>query len=61
MHPSFQATFQLGKLSYLEATRSYLNTHPGEGDPPSLFRDVRASVMAMARDHIRMLGSEGRG
>ncbi|HEY3544761.1 MAG TPA: class II fructose-bisphosphate aldolase [Propionicimonas sp.] len=49
------------KLSYMEATRGYLDANSGEGDPPSLFRHVRVGVMAMAREHIRMFKSEGRG
>ena len=48
------------KLAYLNATREYLTEHPDEGDPPSLLRHVRERVMAMAADHIRMFGSEGR-
>ncbi len=47
------------KVRYLEATRQYLNEHAGEGDPPRLFRYVRAEVIEMAKDHIRMVGSEG--
>ena len=49
------------KISYLGGTRAYLDAHPGEDDPPSLFRATRSEVMAMARDHIHMFGSEGRG
>lgn len=49
------------KLRYLAATRAYLDANPDEGDPPKLFRYVRAEVMAMAIDHIRIFGSEGRG
>lgn len=49
------------KLRYLAANRDYLQEHPEAGDPPSLFRYVRAEVIDMARDHIRMFGSEGKG
>jgi fructose-bisphosphate aldolase class II len=49
------------KLRYLAANRQYLAEHPDDGDPPALFRHVRAEVMDMARDHIRMFGSEGKG
>jgi fructose-bisphosphate aldolase, class II len=38
-----------------------MTSHPGEYDPPSLFSAQRTAVMAMARDHIRMFGSEGKG
>lgn len=49
------------KLSYLAANRKYLEEHPAEGDPPALFRHVRAEIIDTARNHIRMFGSEGRG
>ena len=48
------------KLAYIDANRRYLTEHPDAGDPPSLFRFVREAVMDMAREHIRMFGSEGR-
>lgn len=48
------------KSRYAESTRQYLNQHPAEADPPQLFRHVRAEVMNMAKDHIRMFGSEGK-
>ena len=37
-----------------------MTEHPGKYDPPSLFLLVRAEVIEMARDHIRMFGSEGK-
>lgn len=49
------------KLRYLAANQQYLAEHPEEGDPPALFHHVRAEVMDMAQDHIRMFGSEGKG
>lgn len=48
------------KIRYVESTREYLNQHPDQADPPQLFRHVRAEVIDMAKDHIRMFGSEGR-
>jgi fructose-bisphosphate aldolase class II len=48
------------KSRYVESTRQYLNQHPAKADPPQLFRHVRAEVMNMAKDHIRMFGSEGK-
>ena len=48
------------KISYMRANLVYLQDHPGKYDPPSLFRFVRAEVMAMAADHIRMFGSAGK-
>jgi fructose-bisphosphate aldolase class II len=49
------------KVRFLEANRSYLEEHPTDADPPRLFRHVRAEVIDIARHHIRMFGSEGRG
>jgi fructose-bisphosphate aldolase class II len=48
------------KVAYLASTREHLAANPGQNDPPSLFQHVRSSVMAMAADHIRMFGAEGR-
>jgi fructose-bisphosphate aldolase, class II len=47
------------KIAYMESTRQYLAQHPDEADPPQLFRHVRAAVVEMAKDHIRLVGSEG--
>jgi fructose-bisphosphate aldolase class II len=49
------------KMTFMQSGYDYMTSHPGEYDPPSLFRAQRAAVMAMARDHIRMFGSEGKG
>ena len=38
----------------------YMTEHPGEYDPPKLFAAQRAAVMEMAKDHIRLFGSEGK-
>ncbi len=48
------------KIAFVEANRAYLNENPTKHDPPSLFRFVREKVKAMAADHIRMFGSEGK-
>jgi ketose-bisphosphate aldolase len=48
------------KMSYMTANRRFLTDHPDAADPPSLFRFVRAAVIEMAREHIRMFGAEGR-
>ena len=37
-----------------------MTAHPGEYDPPSLFRAQRTAVIEMAKDHIRLFGSDGR-
>ena len=47
------------KIRYVESTRQYLKLHPDEVDPPRLFRQVRADVIDMAKDYIRLFGSEG--
>jgi ketose-bisphosphate aldolase len=49
------------KITFMRSGYDFMTDHPGEYDPPSLFRAQRAAVMAMARDHIRMFGSEGKG
>jgi fructose-bisphosphate aldolase class II len=49
------------KMTYMQSGYDFMTAHPGEYDPPSLFRAQRAAVMAMAGDHIRMFGSEGKG
>ena len=38
----------------------FMTEHPGDYDPPALFRSQRAAVMEMARQHIRMFGSDGK-
>ena len=48
------------KIAYMEANRIYLAEHPEVSDPPKLFAYVRAAVMEMTRQHIRLFGSEGR-
>jgi fructose-bisphosphate aldolase class II len=48
------------KIVYMEANRRYLNENPKKHDPPTLFRFVREKVKAMAEEHIRMFGSEGK-
>jgi fructose-bisphosphate aldolase class II len=48
------------KIAYMEANRDYLTADPAAADPPKLFRYVRERVMAMATEHIRMFGAEGR-
>ena len=48
------------KIAYMEANRTFLSEKPTAADPPKLFAFVRAAVMEMARQHIRMFGSEGR-
>jgi ketose-bisphosphate aldolase len=48
------------KIAFMKSGYDYMTEHPGEYDPPSIFRAQRASVLDMAREHIRLFGSEGR-
>jgi ketose-bisphosphate aldolase len=48
------------KHRFMDANREYLNDNPGKYDPPTLFKYVRAEVVEMAKEHIRLFGSEGK-
>jgi ketose-bisphosphate aldolase len=50
------------KRTFMRANLDFLRQAETEDrwDPPSLFRSVRADVVAMASDHIRRFGSEGK-
>ena len=48
------------KIAFMKSGYDYMTEHPGEYDPPSIFRAQRAAVMDMARQHIRLFGSEGK-
>ena len=48
------------KIRFMQSGYDHMTAHPGEYDPPALFRAQRAAVIEMAKDHIRMFGSEGR-
>lgn len=48
------------KIAFMKSGDDFMSEHPGEYDPPSLFKAQRAAVMEMARHHIRMFGSEGK-
>jgi fructose-bisphosphate aldolase class II len=48
------------KISFMKSGLDYMTDHPGEYDPPSIFKAQRAAVLEMAKDHIRMFGSEGK-
>ena len=48
------------KISFMRSGYDYMTEHPGQYDPPSIFRAQRAAVMEMAKDHMRMFGSEGK-
>ncbi len=48
------------KIAFMKSGYDFMTEHPGEYDPPSIFRAQRAAVMEMARHHIRLLGGEGK-
>lgn len=48
------------KIRFMQSGHDFVTEHPGEYDPPSLFKVQRAAVLEMAEDYIRMFGSEGR-
>ena len=48
------------KISFMRSGYDYMTEHPGQYDPPSIFQAQRAAVMEMAKDHMRMFGSEGK-
>jgi fructose-bisphosphate aldolase class II len=48
------------KIAFMKSGYDYMTEHPGEYDPPSIFRAQRAAVVEMAKEHIRLFGSEGR-
>lgn len=48
------------KIRFMQSGYDYMTAHPGEYDPPALFRSQRAAVVDMAKDHIRMFGSDGK-
>jgi fructose-bisphosphate aldolase class II len=48
------------KIAYMQAGFDHMAANPGKFDPPSQFDEQRAAVMEMAREHIRLLGGEGR-
>ena len=50
------------KQVYMQSSLEFLRgaEERGKWDPPSLFTHQRSSVMAMAREHMRVFGSSGR-
>jgi fructose-bisphosphate aldolase class II len=48
------------KIAYMQAGLDHMTESPGKFDPPSQFEAQRAAVIEMAREHIRLLGGEGR-
>lgn len=52
---ALKIVFMQSSLTHLEQARA-----ADKWDPPSLFRDARAAVMAMVTAHIRRFGSDGK-
>ena len=52
---ALKVVFMKSNLEFLKAAEA-----KDSWDPPSLFRDVRSSVLAMAADHMRRFGSVGK-
>jgi ketose-bisphosphate aldolase len=48
------------KIAYMQAGFDHMTESPGKFDPPSQFEAQRAAVIEMAREHIRLLGGEGK-
>jgi fructose-bisphosphate aldolase class II len=48
------------KIEFMKSGYDYMTAHPGEYDPPALFRAQRAAVIEMAKGHIAMFGSAGK-
>lgn len=48
------------KIRFMQSGYDYMTEHPGEYDPPKLFAAQRAAVVDMAKDHIRLFGSDGK-
>ncbi len=48
------------KIAFMKSGFDFMTENPGKYDPPSIFKAQRAAVMAMAKDHIRKFGSEGK-
>ena len=48
------------KIAFMKSGYEYMTAHPGEYDPPAIFKAQRAAVMDVARYHIRLFGSEGK-
>jgi len=48
------------KIAFMKSGFDFMTEHPGEYDPPSIFKVQRAAVMEVARKHIRLFGSEGK-
>ena len=48
------------KIAFMQAGQAFLAENPGKYDPPSQMKVQMAAVKAMAMDHIRLFGSDGK-
>ena len=48
------------KIAFMQAGYDHMASKPGTFDPPAQMQAQHAAVKAMASDHIRMFGSEGK-
>ncbi len=48
------------KIAFMKSGYDFMTEHPGEYDPPSIFRAQRAAVLEMAASHMRLFDSVGR-
>ena len=48
------------KIAFMQAGFDHMTQNPGKFDPPAQMQAQRAAVKAMAEDHIRLFGSEGK-
>jgi fructose-bisphosphate aldolase class II len=48
------------KIAFMQAGYDHMVAHPGKFDPPSQMQVQHAAVKAMAQDHIRLFGSDGK-
>jgi fructose-bisphosphate aldolase class II len=48
------------KIAFMKSGNEFMNEHPGDYDPPKLFTVQRAAAVELAKQHIRMFGSEGK-
>ena len=48
------------KIRFMQSGYDYMTERPAEYDPPKLFARQRTAVMDMAREYIRLFGSDGR-
>jgi len=48
------------KIAFVDSFREYLKDNPTKTDPPSLLKSASDAVRAMAIEHMRIFGSEGK-